>query len=376
MHNKEIYIKTYDTSGNIKGFFYDFVFSQFTQSLNSGLGELQVTIPRKFDDFGLNDTIAKDYEIRLIVSDQDGTTTQYSGRVDEIVSSVSDKESVTLRCSGYVSELALNLLEGSSNSVRIEYSSQEIGSIIEDLIDKHRTSFSDAVVNYTGTSIGNTSKNITIKFFASYVLDAIKQVLSHADEDWCFYVDVDNNVVLKEISTTPDHYFVLGSDVSRLEIKDTNKQKRTKYLFYNGQTTDDPDVILKRYSDGSSDRRFEIVRDDRITDTTTSDEKGDRFVDTYKNGLQTVRARILDSNLGSGYDIESVSVGDTCKFLNVSTESPLPTNGVITTKTYNKDYIDIVVEDAEQFVARSLQESRSRLSLIEFNSELPSAYTT
>ena len=88
-----------------------------------------------------------------------------------------------------------------------------------------------------------------------------------------------------------------------------------------------------------------------------------------------VKARIIDSNLAGGYDIESINVGDTCKFLNVETDSPLSDNGVITSKTYNKDYVDIVVEDTQKYVSRMIVNQIQRQNLAEVNAEIPVSYT-
>lgn len=372
---KEVYIKIYDTAGNLTRVLYEFIFSEFTESLNGGLGYCSIQIPEKFDNFGLGTTIDKDYGIKIVINDREGEVTVYSGRIEEIEAGVDDRESVILHCHGYIAELALNLHE-SAQKIKFTYSQWEITDIIKDILDKHTASQTGAKVDYATGSTSDTAKDITIKFFASTVLDALLGVIQKADSDWFFRVGADNVFYFDEISATPTHLFMVGRDVGALNILDSNQKKITRYLFFNGLPDEDPLKIAKVYSSGDADRRFKIERDDRVTVSTTADEQGARYIDTYGNGLQTVDAIIIDSNLGGGYDIESINVGDTCKFINVETNSPLPENGIITSKVYNPNFLQISVADARQYVAKMLIEQKQRQALVEFGEELPLSYTT
>lgn len=370
--NKELYIKAYNTSGALTKYISEFAFSEPTETINGGAGVLNLAIPNKAED--LTNQIERGYQIKVVAHDGVETTV-YNGRVDEIKSSIGDLEQTTIVCSGYIAELAQNLHED-GGVVRFNYIETAIEDIVKDILDKHNTSLSTAKVDYNGSSIGTTGKNITVKFFASTVLEAIRSVVNQADKGWFFRVGSDNVFYLFETPSTPDHYFTIGCDVAKLQLVESDRTKITRYLFFNGRTENEPDNIFKLYSSGATDRRFLIKRDNRFTVEASVDERADRILNTFGDGTGQVTARIIDSNIGGGYNIESINIGDTCKFLNVDSNLNLPSNGVIVSKLYSKDYVDIVIEDSEEYVSRMLIEQRQRQNLAEFNEELPESYTT
>lgn len=371
---KHVYIKVYN-SGVLQRVFYDFTFSSFTEVLHGGLGFCSVVIPEKFDDFGYGTQVANDYELRIIVNRGGEDVTVYSGRIEEIEAGVTDKESVIIHCYGYTIELANNIHED-AGKVKFNYSSQELSDILRDILDKHAASLATAKVTYTASSLLDTSTNISFKTFASTVLEALQSVIQRAPSNWYSRVDADNVFHFREISATPDHYFVLGRDIGSLRIIDSYASRVSKYLFYNGLPNEDPQKIFKLYTDGTADRRFKIKRDDRVLDTTTADADGSRMITTFGSGLQTIDVRIIDNSLTPGYDIESINVGDTCKVINTDPDVPLPDNGVITSKTYNIDYVDLTIAETRQYIAKSLFDQKQRQDLSEFNDELPQSYTT
>lgn len=376
MADKQVFIKLYDSSGTYKGVFFDFSFTSFTQQLNSGLGDLTVTLNRKFDD---TDFITVGDELRIFIADTEAPKgiRIYSGEVDNISATVDSEENVNINCSGYIVELALGLYrEGAV--VRKEFSSQDLSQHIKDILDQYQTNNATAKITYTGTSVESAAKSRVLNLYANTYLEGIKHAVSKADEGFYFYIDADNVFNFKQVSTTADHFFIMGKDIARLKVDDSIRQTRSDYLFYNGQVDNDPQLIFKatNFAGAPVVDRWERVRDARFTDEDSVDDRANRFFSIYGDSISSVKARIVDSNIGGGYDIESVRLGDTCRFLNTEADATVAGLKIITQITYSIDYIDIVTEDVEAFVNRQIAENSQKLNFYAFETNSPAQYTT
>jgi predicted secreted protein len=364
-----------------RGVFFDFTFGEFSSYLNGGLSDLQVTIPRKFDNYGYDTEIGDGYNMKIYIADNEAPTgTQiYDGIIDMTSAGVSNNESVTLSCSGYVSELALDILEAPANVTTFTYSGVEIATILKDIIDKYRASRPNAKLNYSASSIATTGKTVSITFNLTSPLQAIKAVADMADANWYWRIRADNILYFAEIPATPTHYFIMGKDISKLEVNRNIRDTRTNYLFYNGKDAGDGALIYRKYTRAGTSakygRRFELVKDSRFTTTASVDDLADKYLDTYENPLEIVTLEIIDSNLGGGYDIESIKAGDTFKVLNISDTSGLSGNMLITSVTYGIDYVKIVATDAYKYVERELEKQRQNQILNNFGDNMPTAYT-
>lgn len=407
---KQVFIKTYDTTGGFKGLFNDFVFSSFTSSLNGGLGDLSVTIPRRFDEYNTDRAIVSGYKLEVYISDTENVSGLkiYEGTIDSINIKVGgDGEQVAISCSGYIWQLATDLLEYSSSTIYKKYTTTDISAIIKDIIDNYQARRSDDEVTYDvgATTIDTSGKSLTLEVFMESPLTAIAHAASQADADWYWRVGRDSNFYFKEMSTTADHMFVFGRDVIELEGNENIRDVKTGILITNGLASTDSDSIMKMYTSTSGEanygRRYEKKRDGRYKATAgTADEYGARFLDIYSEPIKTVRLRILDSNLpGGGYDIESIEPGDTCKILNIEedvTDSTLwgyfnwgeadwgasedagvlTNNMLITSVEYNIDYVDITLNDKISYVNRELLERKKENAAVAYTDNQDRTYTT
>lgn len=374
---KSIYIKIYDIDGNYLGVYTDFIFTSFTSSINGGLGDLQVTVPRRFDEYE-EAQIALGNELQIWVSDKDNKNGVliYSGEIDSIDASAGENEQVSINCSGYVYQLALDILED-AQTVYFKYLSEELADMAKDVIDKYQTNNSQARVNYDTGTIADTGKSKTLELFLDTPLEALNSIIELTDGDWYFHIDATNTIYMQEIPTTPTHYFVFGKDIISLEYNRNTRETRTGLIFSNGLTTLDSDLVFKLYKDdtaiASYGRRFERKRDERYVQSG-ADDLGSRFLSLYKDPINTVNIRIIDNNLANGYDIESIKVGETCKVLNTQSIPALTDNMLITTVNYNIDYVDITVIDRTKYIERSIQDMRNTYNMFAFSDNLPTSY--
>jgi len=391
MANKQVFFKTYDTSGTIKGIFFGnqsagsdtLAFGQFSNSLNGGIGDISVVVPRKFDGYNKDGAIEIGYKIEGWIADKEAPqgTRIFSAKIQKINTKVSNEETVSLNCSGYVHELALDKAEQSSNTIIFDYPSQDISETVKDIIDDYRTNNTNPAINYSASSISSTGKTALIKCNMNTPLELLNKCKDEADSDWFWFIDENNILYFKEVSTTPDHYFILGKDIIELNPEKTMMQLVNGYIITNGQNADDPNCIQKLYSDSTSittyGRRFKKIRDDRYSaNSNTADEVGARKVALTKDPTYQITYRIIDSNQAGGYDIESIKPGDTCKPLNLQGDSEWLDTRIITSTTYNIGSIDVVTEDIESYVSRILDDGSKVRDTIQYGENLKKTYTT
>ena len=92
--DKKYSVKIYDKAGTtFKGNYDPIGGYSFRKTINGGVGVLTVTLPRKFDDYGLGDDVNLLDEIQIWVQDKDTTGKKiYSGYVTNINTRIDGKQ--------------------------------------------------------------------------------------------------------------------------------------------------------------------------------------------------------------------------------------------------------------------------------------------
>ena len=143
------------------------------------------------------------------------------------------------------------------------------------------------------------------------------KILSMAPANWFYYINERGVVYFKIKPTTPTHKFVFGKHFTDIKIFKSMEKTRNSLLIWNGVTVAG---ICRLYTDDASinkyGRRVTKLFDYGLNDTDTADKIGNKFVEENKDIEIKVVCKIIDNNLNSnrGYDIESISPGDTCSF--------------------------------------------------------------
>ncbi len=369
------------TKTTYKGFFYDFGISNFSTSLNGGLGNLTLTVPRKFDNFGEGSVIDFNNEVRVFVYDQEANqgVQIYTGYIIGYSAEARGSETVAVDVAGYISRFERDVYRDNSGNYKKSYSSTEIGAVMRDIIDRYRQYNSGTSINYSSTSIANTSKNRGITFNNNTYLDALKYTFELTDVNWYWYIDTDNLVYLQQIPTTPTHLFMFGKDIIDIKFDKSISQTTNGMLFWNGLASSDANYIAKSYSDSASQttygRLVEIKNDNRYRDVNSANDYASRYLGNYKNPFNTVELEIADSNFGAGYDIESIKPGQTCKVRNIDSNNALSGNMLITKVTYNFTSAKIVVADVKTYIERTAFELSKKQQEGKYQTDGPNAYS-
>jgi hypothetical protein len=377
---KSYIIKIYNVSGDFIATKKDFSFTGFRKQINSGVGEFVFVLPNKFDDFSENYEIALNNKVELWVQDDDtgsdgvrmysGYISSYNPRI------VGNKENVEVKCLGYVSKLATSILK---NGTQIELktssatglttgdtaSATPISDIVAAIVDRYQDEAVNPIVNYSDTSIDTISDTMTYTFNAKYYDEAIDLCRQYAPSGTFWYVDSSNIINFKTKPTTATHTFVLGKDFSQIQTAKNMEDVVNRVLF---TSSNDVVTIMKLYSDSDSsdlyDDRWAVISDSRVQVEDTADLVGNSTLDSKKDPIINTKVEIIDNNgANSGYDIESIEPGHTCKFVGFDpiTSQTFNDNMMIVSVEYTPDSVVIEVEQLADSIARRTIQSERKI---------------
>lgn len=366
---KKYTIKVYDKNGTTyKGSYEPLSGYSFDKVINGGCGAMVISLPRKFDDYGLGEDVDLLDKIELWVQDIDSNgALVYSGFISRIKTVINGSgENVELTVLGYVARLGFSLDKGAgpTPSISVVRNSQTAGESVQDIIDSYQT-FNDSIITYTADSIDITGTDVSYTSDSKSYLESIERFRQMAGENWYWYLDANNILHFKQLPTTATHTFIFGKDIGYLSTDRNADDIKNTFILWNSLQEDDVNFISKMYYSGNSVtdywERFERQTDGRIKDVTTADKLGTAFVNSYKNPNISLTFEVKDNNLGLGYDIESIEPGDTCRILNISSQSVINDNMVITGISYTPESVVVLVSDLRSLTGRSLTDIRRSL---------------
>jgi len=373
--DKRYTFKVFDKDENYITTWNDATFPGFQMNINSGLGELILSLGRSFGDFDEGGSVKVTNLVKIFVSDVDAVEQLlYFGFISGYRAFASgDEEGVEVHCLGVLGSYA-HLLYKNSATVTLAHSAVDPNAIAKDIVDRVQAEYADDplanYLTYTAASVPATSTTVSYTFTSSMALAALKKSISLAPSDWSFFVGADNVLFWDQNSTTADHSFTYKKDVARIEVFKNMESIRNQILFWNGRASNDAQVISKDYLDTASKDEFgyrwENIIDGRITVETTADILGEGFRDSRKNIDIRTTLEISDNNLDNkkGYDIESVFPGQTCQVrgLPETTSSTLSNNMLIVGVSYKPDSILLEVESNREAALRDTNKLENSLT--------------
>lgn len=282
----------------------------FTEEINKGQGEMTITFVDDFDDFDMT-LVAIMNLIKIYVVDEDNPLGRllYTGFIEEVSPFVSGaKVGIEINLLGLVSLLEKSYYKSGSN-YSVTHTSQDPADIFKAIVDHFNTIYPAGLISYSGGNVDTVGQTVTYTFEDNKWLDALKKIYEYTDTDWWWRINCDGQVYLKAKPVSATHVFTIGSDVKSLKIPNSAKQIVNDLQYRDGSTDHD-------YSDATSQtnykKRSALISDSSTTDATTIDQYGAKYIAEKKDPVKRATATIT-----SNYDIESVHVGDTCRFENV-----------------------------------------------------------
>lgn len=384
----------------------DASFEGFRKSKNGGLGECTIKLSRPFDDFGEGYDVKLNNRVDIVVNDfdtDDSGKVIYSGYISKYSPYIDGfNEGVEITLLGYVTKFSLNLIhsgayvEAVSQATGIEFADKPYGTslnaqacyihtFLDDLIGIYGhydtvqgTMVSHPVIETTPASIETNPNQITYRFNSKTYYEVIEFCRSASPADWYWFVGADNILQFKAKPLKATHTFTFGKDFKSIKVEKNMENVINHVLFSSSGNADRE--ILQHYEDTASislyDDRWELLTDSRVSDIDTADNIGTSALNEKKDANVKVTIEILDNNgTESGYDIESINPGDTCRFLNLNTNtsSTFTDNMIIESVEYTPDKVVLSLEDLDTSINKEINENSKKISQGE-ESGRPSSY--
>jgi hypothetical protein len=168
-------------------------------------------------------------------------------------------------------------------------------------------------------------------------------------------------------------------DIISINMSKSMSQMVNEVSFWNGLPSSDGSYIAKKYSNSASQLKYgrwaETKNDSRYKITSSADDAMARYINNFKDPVNTVEMEIADNNFGLGYDIESIKPGQTCKVRNISANNALSGNMLITSVEYKFSSVKIVVADVRTFLERSIFELAKKQQAGDYITDSPNSYS-
>jgi hypothetical protein len=339
---KKFLYKVFDFNGNAVGVLNPkkiVSLPKFTEEINGGQGAMTISYVDNFDNFD-TDLVAKMNVIKIYAIDTTNPLGRliYTGVTETITPFVSGaKIGINIGLLGLVSLLANSYYKDGSNFT-VTHTSDDPEVILKAIIDHFNTIYPAGLIGYAGGNISTVGQAIDYEFIDRKWLDALEDTHSYSETDWWWRINNDGEVYLQAKPATPTHIFTIGKDVEKLEIPDDVTKVINDLQYRDGAVDRDYDDATSQTTYG---KRSEIISDTSTTDATTVDQFGDKYIAEKKDPRKRATAIINDA-----YDLESIRVGETCRFENFKLDATIVDDNMhITSVRYTPDKVTIELEE-------------------------------
>lgn len=296
---------------------------QFAVVINGGAVEMQIRLARKTEDFGEEMDVKFNNEVQVWCFDNDAPNgiKVFSGFISRY-EPVNDgpMDYIAVYCLGYHSKLSDFIYENSQGETEITHNSKDPGKIAEDILNKAQAlglpiSWNEDTLQKTGTVVSYT-------FNINTAMEALDQVLSLSPAGWYWYVDAEKKYHLHPKKEQATHIFTVGKEIFYIQPAKRVENVVNNILFIGGVPDGQSEALYRRYQRPASIQNYGLKTikktDQRIKLTETMDIVADSILDALEiPEIRTViRVKDNDYDRDSGYDIESIKIGDTCKIRN------------------------------------------------------------
>lgn len=343
------YVRTLAVGGTIRGKVTNEI--TFTDAINGAQGECILDLDLTMDDFTAADGAEQMYVAKIFEADQANSPSArliYAGFTSKVTPYVhAGREGVRLILLGLGSLLAKSRYKnGAAYDVSV---SGDPADVAKAIIDHFNTKYAGSWLGYAGghvdavgTAISDTYSNLTW-------LDALQRTLQSAGGGRWWRIGADGELWLKTKPAAATHTFTLGRDVQDADCEVSNEEVINQYrlIWGSGATVADFSDAASKTAYGERDPGPET--DSNIGDATTAAQRGAQKIADNKDAK--AHATLV---VNSGYDIETIHPGDTCRIGNVRSGSKFGTNMLITSVRYTPGGAEIQCEQEAAAPAQQL----------------------
>ena len=318
--------KIFDKSGNFITTWKDVITSpQFSVEINGGFSDMTIELARSIYSFGEGVDIAYGNQLKLYAFDMDtgdDGVCIYSGFISSYEPDLEgSKEVIKVTFLGYWTETNLYMLESGSSTL-VSYLTESPLTIIQDVLTK----FNSAGGRLMAGTSDNPGTVCSYDFNCNTVQEALTQCVTMSPYQYFLRTDSDDKLYMKLRNASGDHIFHVGRNIANYR-----QEKRTESIvnvvYFSGGDPGTGTKLYNKYTASGSvssyGRHAYKIVDERVTVESTADNIANRQISFFSNPEIRITIDILDNNnqeIGKGYDIESIKVGDTCYILGSTTK--------------------------------------------------------
>lgn len=365
---RQLIWKIYDESGTLVDVLDDVVSDLSIQrQINGGDSEFSFVLDRKMDDFDEDTSIKFNNRVKIYLKDSynaAGTKLVANGYIVTYSPYLRGKqEGVEVTCLSAVSKLSNDFYRigtaAAASDLGVELTSKRVDEMMQAIINHYRSTESNTMITNDFTEVDATTDNsgtpfsFDHRFFNMKHLDALREVSKFLPRNksggyWFYWrINTDGDLVVKNISTTADHSFIIGSHVTEITGEKTIQGMINRVYFWNEKGTVDPDYLKLTSDDLTSQGDHDIIADYMTDSKITNPNAASLLADSkvYDKKDPKVRIRLT---LNGNYDLASIEPGQTCQILNAK-ENPykIGSDGVLVIQSVQYEVDSVVLELSE-----------------------------
>lgn len=287
---------------------------KFDTSINGGLNEMTVELPRKWSGFGETNDVKNGNLVQLYVSDRDTGDDDAkliaSGFISGYTPVLSEKseEKINITILGNAAKLQDAVFTASGIGVTsVNFYSADPSDILRYIVSQFNTTVS-GTIDFT-SNIDTTGSSVTYAFTLMTYRQAIDKVLELSPKFWWYSIDPDGTIQFHPRQYAANHQLVIGRHISRIEpFKNIEDIKNVVYFVGNGiQSVYRNSSSIVQYGEKSI-----VLQDQRVSVQASADILANSYLNEHASPEVRTKLVVMDNNgdnSNRGYDIESFQVG-------------------------------------------------------------------
>ncbi len=381
---RNLIYKVYQEDGTFIGILDDVVSDLSVQKqINGGNNEFSLILDRKMDDFDEDASIKFNNRIKVYLKDSyntAGTKLVANGYIVSYSPYLKGKqEGVEVTCLSAVSKLSNDFYRigtaAAASDLGVELTSKRADEMMQAIITHYRSTESNSMITNDFADVDATTDNsgtpfsFDHRFFNMKHLDALREVSKFLPRNksggyWFYWrINTDGDLVVKNISATADHSFLISSHITEITGEKTIQGMVNRVYFWNEKGTVDPDYLKLTSDDLTSQGDHDIIADYMTDSKITNPNAASLLADSkvYDKKDPKVKIRLT---LNGNYDLASIEPGQTCQILNAK-ENPykIGSDGVLVIQSvqYDVDSATLELSEAADNFEDIVENERQRL---------------
>ena len=353
-----------------------------TKEINGGDGAFTFTLARKIDDFGEGTDIDFNYRVKVYLFDSfnpTGVLVAYGYILSYEPYLNGKEEGVNITCLSAVSKLSNDYYRLGTSAVAselgVELTDMRADEMMTAVINHYRSTESNSMIS-APSSLDQTTDNagalfdFTLRIFNKKHIEALREISKYfarfKTAGYWFYwrINTAGNLIVKNISTTATHKFVIGKHITNISGSKTMEGMVNRVYFWNEKGTTSSEYLKTTTDDSTSQSSYDIVSE-YINDSSVTNVNAANLLSSariYDNKDPKVKIKIT---LNGEYNLASIEPGQTCQIFNLKNNPyKLGSDSVlfINSITYEVDSATLEIAEAADDFTDMVQEERDRLN--------------